>query len=296
MTAYSPELRDHFGQDVTSVCHCWRLMRRDGTAFGFTDHDRRLNVDGMVFEPETGLSASEARQSLGLSVDTVDVEGALSSDRIRDGDIEAGLYDGAVIEAFLVNWRNPANFTRIRKATVGKITRSDGRFLAELESLLHQLDKPNGRYVTRKCDAELGDVRCGVALGQPAFKGVGLVETIEGPDVVRVSGIGGIDTGWFSFGTLTWTGGLRQGRTERIVDHRSDGAFSVLTLQAGSGPQIGPGDGFTIVAGCDHSFATCKAKFANALNFRGFPHLPGNDVAYAYVTDGGVFDGRPVVP
>jgi uncharacterized phage protein (TIGR02218 family) len=80
------------------------------------------------------------------------------------------------------------------------------------------------------------------------------------------------------------------------VDHRSDGAFSVLTLQAGSGPQIGPGDGFTIVAGCDHSFATCKAKFANALNFRGFPHLPGNDVAYAYVTDGGVFDGRPVVP
>lgn len=296
MTAYPQELLDHFGQDVTSVCHCWRLTRRDGILFGFTDHDRQLTVDGMTFEPETGLSASEARQSLGLSVDTVDVEGALSSDRIRDGDIAAGLYDGAVVETFLVNWRKPEDYALIRKATVGKITRADGRFLAELESLLHQLDKPNGRHVARKCDAEVGDVRCGVNLGQPAFNGVGMVDAIEGPDMVRVSGLGGIDTGWFSFGALTWTGGARQGRSERVVDHRSDGASAVLTLQAGAGPEIGAGDGFTIVAGCDHSFATCKAKFANSLNFRGFPHLPGNDVAYAYVSEGGVFDGGPVTP
>lgn len=69
----------------------------------------------------------------------------------------------------------------------------------------------------------------------------------------------------------------------------------MLIVQAGVGPPIGAGDAFALVAGCDHSFATCKAKFANALNFRGFPHLPGNDAAYAYVTDGGVFDGGPVV-
>ena len=53
---------------------------------------------------------------------------------------------------------------------------------------------------------------------------------------------------------------------------------------------------FRHCAGCDKTFATCKAKFDNALNFRGFPHLPGNDAAYAYVVDGGVFDGGPLVP
>ncbi|MFC5385357.1 DUF2163 domain-containing protein [Aquamicrobium segne] len=296
MSAYPAQLLDHFGQAVTSICHCWRLERRDGAIFGFTDHDCKLQVDGMVFEPQTGLSASEARQSLGLSVDTVDVEGALSSDHIRDEDIAAGLYDGATVETFLVNWRKPEHFARIRKATIGKITRSDGRFVAELESLLHQLDKPNGRYVTRKCDAELGDGRCGVNLEQPAFNGAGLVEAVEGPDVMRVSGLGGIEAGWFSFGVLTWISGARAGQAVRVIDHRIEGASSILTLETATGPDVGAGDGFSIVAGCDHSFATCKAKFANGLNFRGFPHLPGNDVAYAYVADGGVFDGGPVVP
>ena len=38
------------------------------------------------------------------------------------------------------------------------------------------------------------------------------------------------------------------------------------------------GDTFDISAGCDKRAATCKAKFANFLNFRGAPHMPGNDV------------------
>lgn len=296
MTAYPQALLDHFAQDVTSVCHCWKLTRKDGAVLGFTDHDRRLVLGGAVFEPESGLSASEARQSLGLSVDTVDVEGALASDRISDEDIASGLYDRATVETYLVNWRSPTKFALIRTATIGKITRADGRFVAELQSLMHRLDQPNGRYVTRKCDAELGDGRCRASLSQPDFNAIGLVKGLDGTDMVRVSGLDGIDTGWFSFGTLTWTSGARHGRTERIVDHRNDGSLAVLTLQAGSGPSFGIGDTFAIMAGCDKSFATCKEKFANALNFRGFPHLPGNDVAYSYVSDGGVFDGGPVVP
>ena len=69
-------------------------------------------------------------------MDTVDVEGALSSDDISDEDIAAGLYDGATVETLLVNWRQPDDFALLRKATVGKITRTDGRFVAELESLV----------------------------------------------------------------------------------------------------------------------------------------------------------------
>ena len=169
MSDYPEGLTDHLGRDVTTVCHCWRLTRADGAVSGYTDHDRPLVVDGTTFEPETGLSASEARASLGLSVDTVDVEGALSSERIRDEDIAAGLYDDAKVETFLVNWREPQHFALLRTATIGKITRSDQRFVAELESATHALDQPNGRYVGRACDAELGDLRCGVALEQPQF-------------------------------------------------------------------------------------------------------------------------------
>lgn len=40
---------------------------------------------------------------------------------------------------------------------------------------------------------------------------------------------------------------------------------------------IAPGDTFLIAAGCDKQFSTCKAKFDNLANFRGFPYVPGND-------------------
>lgn len=296
MSAFPAALAAHFSREVTTVCHCWRLTRRDGAVTGFTDHDVPLMVDGLAFEPESGFSASEARATLGLNVDTVDVEGALSSERIRDEDVAAGLYDGAKVETLLVNWRSPADFVVARTAVIGRITRSDASFVAELESLVHALDQQNGRYVTRACDAELGDARCGFPLDREGFSAAGAVAAMGPSGTVRVEGLGGFAAGWFSCGVLTWTSGARAGRAERIADHRREGGGDVLVLLPSIGPAIGAGDAFTAVAGCDKAFATCKAKFANALNFRGFPHLPGNDAAYAYATDGGDFDGGPVVP
>ena len=34
--------------------------------------------------------------------------------------------------------------------------------------------------------------------------------------------------------------------------------------------------------GCDHTIATCSARFGNAVNFRGEPFLPGNDLLARY--------------
>lgn len=296
MSAWPEALAAHVGREVTTVCHCWRLTRRDGFVMGYTDHDRPLAIEGTDCRPRTGLSASEARDTLGLAVDTVDVEGALSSDDIGEEDVAGGLYDGATVETFLVNWREPADFVLLRKATVGKITRADGRFVAELESLAHSLDRPGGRYVSRTCDAELGDARCGFDLNNPDFAGAGEVMAFEAPSTLVVSGLDGFAAGWFTHGVLTWTAGTHAGRAERVEEHRRDAAGTRLVLRPGSGMVAAAGDAFSIVAGCDKKFSTCKAKFANAPNFRGFPHLPGNDAAYGYVVDGGRFDGGPLVP
>jgi uncharacterized phage protein (TIGR02218 family) len=296
LSVYPQSLIDHLSRNVTTVCHCWRLTRSDGTVSGYTDHDRALTVDGIRFEPETGFSASEARDTLGLAVDTVDVEGALSSANIRDEDVAAGLYDGTKVETLLVNWRKPEELARLRTATIGKITRSDNRFVAELESLTHALDQPRGRYVSRACDAEVGDSRCGFLLSRSGYSGSGVVASVEEAAVIVVSGLDAFEAGWFSYGALSWTTGARAGRIERIVDHRRDARGVVLTLQSLAGAKIMTEDAFSITAGCDKSFTTCKAKFSNALNFRGFPHLPGNDAAYSYVVEGGRFDGGPIVP
>lgn len=293
----SPDFAAHLALDVTTLCHGWRLTRRDGTVLGFTDHDLALAFGGTSFKPETGFTSSEARASLGLSVDTVDVEGALSSLDIREEDISAGLYDGATVETFLVNWRAPEQHDLLRTATLGKITCGDGRFVAELESLAHKLDQPSGRFIRRKCDAELGDGRCRFPLNTAAgFGGTGTIVAATAPGTFRVAGLDGFAAGWLSHGVLAWTGGSLSGRTARVRDHRVS-AFGVeLVLEDDGGTAPAAGDAFSVKAGCDKSFAACKAKFANPLNFRGFPHLPGNDAAYAYASKDQVFDGGALVP
>ena len=49
---------------------------------------------------------------------------------------------------------------------------------------------------------------------------------------------------------------------------------------------LAPGDTFTVTAGCDKRFATCRDRFANGINFRGFPQIPGNDFLVAYPVPG----------
>lgn len=295
MSETSPSFAAHLAGDVTTLCQCWKLTRRDGVVAGFTDHDRPLEIDGVAYEPEAGFGASEATASLGLAVDTVEIDGALSSPRLAEPDIEAGFYDGAKVETLLVNWAQPEDHLLTRTAVIGKITRADGRFVAELKSLAESLDRPNGRAVRRGCDAELGDARCGFDLEQPAYKAVATVIATDAVGGMTVSGIDGFEAGWLALGTATWVTGARTGRVDRIIDHARSGEEVRLTLDADLGA-VAPGDTLTVRSGCDKRFETCIRKFANELNFRGFPHLPGNDAAYGYATESGNFDGGPLVP
>jgi len=294
MTAIPTDLAAHFENDCTTLCHCWLLERGDGQRLGFTDHDRALVVDGQLYEPDSGFAQSEARASLGMGVDSVDVEGALTSDVLSEEDIAAGRLDGATVRTLLVNWADPGQNAQIRAAVIGKITRADGGFLAELESITAYLDRPSGRHLRRTCDARLGDQRCGASLAASALNGAGAIIGMTAPFTLSVTGLGSFAPDWFSHGMLTWATGTLAGVEEMVLEHRV-AEEGVLLRLSGASPLPETGNTFTVVAGCDKRFATCKAKFGNAVNFRGFPHLPGNDAAYGYVTGTAVHDGRALV-
>jgi len=296
MIGFPAPLAAHLGAQVTTLCHCWRVRRKDGAVLGFTDHDAGVVADGIAFEPRSGFAASEARQALGLTGDAADVEGALSSDDIRAEDIAAGRFDGAEVETLVVNWRDPAQFAVLRTATVGKITRSDNRFVAELQGIGQALETSQGRTLRRSCDAELGDHRCGFALTTPGYQAAGRVAAVGADGTLTVAGVAGYPPGWFTGGLLTVTDGADAGRRARIALALAESGQILLSLDPSVGLAPAPGSAVTVSAGCDKAFSTCRTKFANGLNFRGFPHLPGNDAGYAYVSEGGVFDGAPLVP
>lgn len=283
-------LESHLQGDVTTHCFAWIIRRQDGVVLGFTDHDRTLSVNGVACEPQTGLSSSEASTTLGLSIAGGEVEGALSSAKINETDIENGRYDGAAIEVYLVNWSAPDQHMLLRRWTAAKISRSGASFVMELKGVAALFDAVRGRRIMRLCDASLGDGRCGVNLGDPRYCADGVVVTANGAEV-RASGLAGFASGWFANGYLTWTNGSNVGAKIRVLDHSG----TALRLSEPPVLPIAASDSFRVVAGCDKSYVTCKAKFANGVNFRGFPHLPGNDAAYSYVSGEQEYDGSALV-
>lgn len=286
MKTLSLEFQAHLDSGVTTLCWCWRVERRDGITLGFTDHDSPVVFDSVVHEPDTGFTATALTGNLGLSVDDVEVEGALASDAITEADLSAGLFDGAAVRIFRVNWATPDQRVLMRVGEIGEVERAGAAFRAEFRGLTHQLQQPVGRVFQAGCDAELGDSRCGVDLEQSAYKGSGTIAGNSGAGWLNVGGIEGYAAGWFTGGTLTITSGETAGAVYRIRSHRRDAGGDTLSLwQTPRGP-LDIGDGFDARTGCDKSWSTCRAKFNNGLNFRGFPHMPGNDFALGYPRQG----------
>ena len=286
-------LKAHLAAESTTLCHAWRVTRRDDTVLGFTDHDNDLVFDGTSFLAASGFEASDWEMGGGLAASTGEVAGALSSAAIADDDVAAGKYDGARVEVFLVNWAEPAQNMRLRVAEIGEVTRADGAFRAELRGLMHRLDESRGRIYSRRCDARFGDPRCGKNAGSEDYRGTGAVGAA---DVTRMTalGIDAFPAGFFRYGWLRFTGGPNAGVKVDIESHRKTGGDVVIDFWLPMAVVPEPGDTFEITVGCDKTFETCKAKFDNQRNFRGFPHMPGADFTYAYADGETEHDGGPL--
>ncbi len=284
-------LSDQLASGLTTLCHCWRLRRRDGVVMGFTDHDRDLVFDGTTFRAASGMSASEWVQSSGLAVDTIDAQGALSSAALTEEDLALGRWDDAAVEIWRVDWSDVANRVRIFAGSSGEVARGRSTFRTELRGLAHYLNQEVGRVYGRPCDAVLGDARCKIDLDAPAFRGSGSVMGHVNRRVLTAAGLDGFAAAWFSGGRLTWSTGANAGTATEVIAHAKGGTVT-LTLSEKAPREVAEGDAFVVRAGCDKALATCRDRFGNVANHRGFPHMPGNDFAFSYaVTGSGGHDG-----
>lgn len=271
------ELAARLASGVTTLAHVWRFVRRDGEMFGFTDHDRPLVFGGVTCAPMTGLRAGAVEKSLGLNVDTASVSGALSSDAIDEQDFARGLWDGARVDLYRVDWSDPMLSVHVFAGRIGEVRRGQGAFEAELRGLQAQFNVSVGRVFSRYCDANLGDARCGKNIEAGAFKGEGVVTALLEDGAFGASGLESFASGWFTRGRLIWA----EGGSSEIAAHRFENDAAVFELADASYAAAEVGAAFTIYAGCDKRFETCRVKFANSVNFRGFPHMPGNDAVQA---------------
>ncbi|NQY98043.1 MAG: DUF2163 domain-containing protein [Henriciella sp.] len=202
MKQISEALATRLSGEALTLCLCWRLSRRDGVVIGFTDHDQVLTVQDMTYQPGGACEAGAFVQSDSLKPGMAAGEGVVSSDAILEADLRNGLWDGCRVQVYQADWASPESGQRhVWSGYLSELTLTEtGQYAAELVSLKSDLERPLGRVLQKRCDAELGDARCGVeALGRT----------------------------------------------------------------------------------CDQRFETCRDVFANSENYRGFPHMPGNDFILA---------------
>ncbi|MBP0714808.1 DUF2163 domain-containing protein [Burkholderia sola] len=79
--------------------------------------------------------------------------------------------------------------------------------------------------------------------------------------------------GYFAYGNVTWTSGANIGLSGPV----KTSAVGSVTLGMPMPNPIQVGDTYTIVAGCDKQFGTCRDRYNNVVHFRGEPYVPGPD-------------------
>jgi uncharacterized phage protein (TIGR02218 family) len=261
---------------LTSTAYGWRLERRDGVTLGFTSHDRDVEVDGLLHRASPGMMPSSITESMGLDVDGLDVRGALTADAIRADELQAGRWDGARLSIFLFDWTEPAAGKRILAVgELGAISHSGNSFEAEFKGPAAKLDRPIAPFTAPSCRAEFCGPDCGLSAAR--FTHDARVASVVGSIITLSSPVpGGVDV--FAFGQLRWLTGPNCGLRSEIL------ANSTTTLHLVSAPPfaVSANSRIALIEGCNKTMATCSARFGNAINFRGEPYLPGNDLLTRY--------------
>ncbi|MBA3729951.1 MAG: DUF2163 domain-containing protein [Sphingomonas sp.] len=259
--------------DLTSLAFCWTLERRDGAGLGLTSHDQALVISGTRFAPSPAINPAAVRLRAGLEPQRGEVEGALSNAALSERDLEAGRWDGARVSLFAVDWDNPdGEQVKLVGGGLGPVSIKGSGFSAELVGAADTLSAPVCPETSSECRAELGDRQCRVDLawrremfGVTAFAGgeLGLDRVVDAR---------------FLFGETCFLDGENAGWRSPVIAVLP----SALVLRDVPLFAVAPGCRVRVTEGCDKRFTTCRIRFANSANFRGEPHLPGNDLLTRY--------------
>ena len=270
MKGLSAALKAHMAGGSTTLATCWKATLVNGTVYAATSLDRDLVFSGVTYLAASSYRPSNVDSSNELNPDNLELDGYLSASFITDADIQAGLWDYAAIELFEINYLDTSiGRNLIRSGTLGQVKTGRQTFNAELRGLMQAYSRVIGRLTTQTCTADLGDARCTKVL--TSFTFTGTVTSATGNRVVSDSGRTQAND-YFTGGKVTFTSGPNTGLSMEVTAY----TVGVLTLALAMPYTVSAGNTYSVIAGCTKRFSEdCVGKFANGVNFRGFPHVPG---------------------
>ena len=259
--------------ELTSIALCWRLERADGAGIALTSHDRPLERGGFAYDPAPGMMPASIKRQLGLEPSSSEIAGALTSATITEGDLALGRWDGATVQLTAEDWSDPAAAPiKLLGGEIGGVSIDGSGFSADLRGAAARLDDAVCPSTSPECRAQFGDKRCRVDLAGRTR--IVTVSAASGNDLTIEEGV----DERFVFGRARYLSGENCGVVSTILSATG----SSVQLRDLPRAAVEAGCRIEIREGCDKRFATCVARFANAMNFRGEPHLPGTDFLTRY--------------
>lgn len=262
--------RVFFDRPIDTVASFWRIFRQDGVALGFVTHDRDLWFGGILHRAAPGLTPSAIRRSSGFADEGADVEGALAHDCIAEADLAAGRYDGAEIVIGAVDWETLEHAV-VFNGTIESVSREGKAFTAELASAKAALAIDPVPRSSPTCRARFCGPGC--TLSPARFTRRVAVSAVAAGRVA----FSGLAPAFYTGGDLRWLDGPLAGLSATVLVADESGVL--LDRPVGG---VEPGMRALLREGCDHTIATCAARFGNAENFQGEPFLPGTDLLAHY--------------
>jgi len=291
MKVYSPAYLAHIQQPVTTLALCWRIEKTNGELVLGTTHDKDIHINDSgnplagIYRARAGIAGSDVRSSSDMSVDNMEVRGAIAPDLFIDitvADIVSGVLDSAPVQTFQVNWQDPEDYQDIkRQGYLGDIQRnSDRQYTVEVRGLTQVLQQTIGRTCGDRCDvAEFGDERCKLDLGPITVTG----EVTSVTSRRRFNTNLDIDSStpgspYFRLGKLTWLTGDNSNFNGQVKLDNVGGVLGNLDMWDNFYEMPSVGDTFTLTPGCDRRMETCRDVYDNLVNMRA-PGLfvPGMD-------------------
>jgi uncharacterized phage protein (TIGR02218 family) len=262
-----------------------RIDLVDGSTLAFTDHNRTLSFDlgdGAVdYSPGTGILPSDLSLSAGFDADDMEVSGPIG-DVVTRTQVLGGRFDDATIRYFWVNWDSLADGpAKLLKGWVVQSVVEGGRFKLTCHSEMSRFSQSVGLIVSPYCRWDFGSTECGATPVTLAATVSAVTDALS----FTVTFAGSFANDYWNKGTVNFdTGELSGIRPVEVFDWTSGGLITLLTPLP-EPPLIG--DTLTLRQGCGKTRADCIVLQGDAVQFGGFPDVPGTDKVLSYANPGG---------
>lgn len=279
MKSISAGLSAHLDGEVTTLASCWKIVRRDGQQFFFTDHDTDIIFEGDTYEAESSYDRTAIQSNGDFAVDNLDVAGILDSEKISETELRAGLFNRADVYIFIVNWKDPSQGAlKVRRGWFGEVSLlGNGTFTTEIRGLAQALSHNFIEVYASECRADFCDTRCGLNIA--TFEIASTVDVVLSRSSFKLPAGFVVPSQGLDYGTVQFVDGENAGRVVEIIGYNT--TTRQVDLFEGVSYDITVGTAIKVAPGCDGSLERCKF-YNNVINRRAEDYVPGNDELMSY--------------